>query len=252
MNRSIDLSIASYTDVKSNNYHLAILPWGATEPHNMHLPYLTDAILSHDISVDAAALALKSGIKCMVLPPVTYGSQNPGQRELKFCIHARYETQKAILKDIVASLHAQGLDKLVIINGHGGNNFKNMIRDLAIDYPDFLIASTEWYGIIPHKEYFESPGDHADEVETSVMLHYHPELVDMSTAGSGASLPFAIESLNNKTAWIPRNWSRVSIDTGIGDPGKATSKKGTDYVEAVIDRLSVLFTDLATGEIYIK
>lgn len=251
MNRSIDLSTASYADVKPNNYHLAILPWGATEPHNMHLPYLTDAILSHDISVDAAELSLKSGIMCMVLPPVTYGSQNPGQRELKFCIHARYETQKAILKDIVASLQVQGLNKLVIINGHGGNNFKNMIRDLAIDYPDFLIASTEWFGIVPNKEYFESPGDHADEVETSVMLHYHPELVDMSTAGTGASHTFAIESLNNKTAWIPRNWSRISNDTGIGDPGKATAKKGADYVKAVTDRLSLLFTDLATKEIYI-
>ena len=111
---------------------------GATEPHNLHLPYLTDCILPHDIAVDAAALALQnSGVRCMVMPPVPFGAHNPGQRELPFCIHTRYSTQQAILEDIVASLYAQGMRKLIILSGHGGNNFKGMIRDLAFVYPDF-------------------------------------------------------------------------------------------------------------------
>ena len=62
----------------------------------------------------------------MVMPYVIAGSQNPGQRELDFCIHYRYETQKAILSDLVASLYAQGYRKMVIINGHGGNTFKSI------------------------------------------------------------------------------------------------------------------------------
>ena len=49
-----------------------------------------------------------------------------------------------------------------------------MIRDLSVDYPDFLTASSEWYTVLKVKDYFENPGDHADEVETSVMMHYHP------------------------------------------------------------------------------
>ena len=60
-----------------------------------------------------------------------------------------------------------------------------MIRDLSVDYPDFLIASSEWYTVLKVKDYFENPGDHADEVETSVMMHYHPELVNLEEAGSG-------------------------------------------------------------------
>lgn len=51
------------------------------------------------------------GIRCMVMPYVIAGSQNPEQRELDFCIHYRYETQKAILNDLVASLYAQGYRK---------------------------------------------------------------------------------------------------------------------------------------------
>lgn len=249
MNKQTDLAIACYGDVRKLSYDLAILPWGATEPHNRHLPYLTDCILSHAIALDAANQALElHKVQCMVLPPVFMGSQNPGQRELLFCIHSRYETQKAILTDIVASLHHQGIRKLVIINGHGGNNFKNMIRDLAVDYPDFLIATTEWFTIIPPQGFFEEKDDHAGELETSVMLHYHPEWVDMELAGEGVSKSFALASLNEKIAWVPRNWQRVTSDTGIGDPRKATSEKGKHYAAAVSSKLCQLFTELAHAQ----
>lgn len=248
----LDLSTADYGTVRSNSYHMAVLPWGATEPHNLHLPYLTDCILSHSVALDAARRALdRFGINCMVLPPVTFGSQNPGQRDLPFCIHARYETQKAILTDIVASLNAQGLNKLVIVNGHGGNNFKNMIRDLAIDYPDMLIAASEWFTVCRPSEFFEQPGEHADEIETSVMMHYHPELVDISKAGSGESKPFASKPLNDKVAWIPRNWLKVTADTGIGNPARSTPEKGARFAAATAEKYAELFNDLVNGTIYI-
>ena len=250
MEKELDLAVSCYGKVKPLNYDLVILPWGATEPHNSHLPYLTDCILSHNVAVDAARLALDQyGVRCMVLPYVTAGSQNPGQRELNFCIHYRYETQKAILADIVESLYAQGHHRLLIINGHGGNTFKSMIRDLSLDYPDFLIASSEWFTFVPAKEYFDEPGDHADELETSVMMHYPPELVDLSEAGDGKSKKFASQMLNEKVAWIPRHWMKVSEDTGIGNPKKASAEKGKRYVEAVTAKYAQLFKEL-TEEIY--
>ena len=250
MEKELDLAVSCYGKVKPLIYDLAILPWGATEPHNLHLPYLTDCILSHDIAVDAAKQALNLyGIRSMVLPYVTAGSQNPGQRELDFCIHYRYETQKAILTDIVASLHAQGYRRLLIINGHGGNTFKSMIRDLSLDYPDFLIAISEWFTFVPAKEYFDEPGDHADELETSVMMHYHPELVDLNEAGDGKSKKFASQMLNEKVAWVPRHWMKVSEDTGIGNPKKASAEKGKRYAEAVTAKYAQLFKEL-TEEIY--
>lgn len=241
-----DLAISCYGKVKNITYDLVLLPWGATEPHNQHLPYGTDCILSHAIALDAARQANEQHqVNCMVLPPVFMGAQNPGQRELMFCIHSRYETQKAILTDIVASLHHQGIRKMVIINGHGGNNFKNMIRDLAVDYPDFLLITTEWFTIVPPANYFEEKDDHAGELETSVMLHYHPEWVEMEMAGPGESKPFALSSLNDKIAWTPRNWLRVSQDTGIGNPKKATAEKGKRYAAEVTRRLVRLLTEIA-------
>ena len=151
-----------------------------------------------DIAVEAAELALsRSGVRCMVMPPVPFGAHNPGQRELPFCIHTRYATQQAILEDIVSSLHVQGFRKLLILSGHGGNNFKGMIRDLAFEYPDFLIAAANWFEVVSPKGYFEAEiDDHAGESETSVMMHYHPELVNLAEAGDGESKPFALSLIH--------------------------------------------------------
>lgn len=249
-NKGIDLAVSTLADTSAVKYDLAVLPWGATEPHNRHLPYLTDAILSHAVSTEAAAKAAPA--RCMVLPPVTFGAQNPGQREQPFCIHAGYRTQFSILEDIVASLYCQGLRRLVIVNGHGGNSFKNMIRDLAVSYPDFTVACCEWYAVVPRKGFFDAPGEHADELETSVMLHYHPELVDMNTAGEGISRPFAMQCLNEKTLWIPRNWSKVTVDTGIGDPRGATAEKGARFAGAVTDKLAEAFRQMAAEPLYLQ
>ncbi len=247
-NKEIDLSISNYGTTRGLDYKIAILPWGATEPHNLHLPYLTDAILSHDIAVDAARVAWeKYGVRAMVMPPMPLGAQNPGQRDLKFCVHYRSETQKAVLTDIAASLLHQGIDKLLIVNGHGGNTFKGMIRDLCIDMPDMLIATSEWFKVCPAKEYFDDPGDHADELETSVMMHYHPELVNLAEAGAGKAGGFAPDSLRRGAAWIPRDWSRVSVDTGIGSPAAATAEKGARFAAAVAEAYALLLRDLTDG-----
>lgn len=249
-NSEIQLATTPYGKTKGVNYDLVVLPWGATEPHNLHLPYLTDCILSEAIALDAARQAAGEGIKVMVLPPVAMGAQNPGQRDLLFCIHYRYETQKAILTDIVASLYHQGLRKMVIINGHGGNTFKSMIRDLAVDYPDFLIVSSEWYTVENPSLYFEEKDDHAGEMETSVMMYYHPEWVRLEEAGEGKSKPFGIKSLNEKIGWTPRNWTKVTEDTGIGNPGKASAEKGARFAKVVTSRYAELFMELSRQPLY--
>lgn len=244
----IDISKLTWGDVKDKRYDdVVVLPWGAIEPHNYHLPYLTDAYLSHSISKASAQLAYEKADKlCMVLPPIYLGSQNPGQWDLPFCIHTNYETQKAILTDIVTSLHIQGYRKLLIVNGHGGNNFKSMIRDLVIKMPDFFILSTNWFAIVPKEDYFEADiDDHAGEQETSVLMHFHPELVKLEKAGKGTSHSWNIQSINKKTAWAPRNWHEASEDTGIGNPMKSTAEKGKRYAEEVTRRIADLLIELA-------
>lgn len=89
-----------------------------------------------------------------------------------------------------------------------------MIRDLSVDYPDFLIASSEWYTVLKVKDYFENPGDHADEVRDICNDALSSRTGHLEEAGSGEYKTFAVQSLNEKVAWIPRNWGKVSKDTG--------------------------------------
>ena len=80
---------ANWGQVKDEKYEIAILPWGATEPHNYHLPYGTDNLQAGKIAMEAAADAWDSGIKVMVLPTIPLGMQNPGQIVLHLIHHLR-------------------------------------------------------------------------------------------------------------------------------------------------------------------
>lgn len=241
------LEQTNWKQVKNEKYDVAVLPWGATEPHNYHLPYGTDVIETAKIAEEAAEKAWNRGAKIMVLPTIPFGVQNPGQTNLPFCMHINPSTQIILFRDIVASLHRQGIRKLVILNGHGGNDFKPMIRELKSEFPEMLIAMIEWFKILNEHEYFEESGDHAGEMETSIILHFFPHLVlPLSEAGDGKSKPTKLAGLRNKTAWIPRQWDEVSEDTGVGYPKKATAEKGEKYINDTTQRISDFLVEFAS------
>lgn len=240
------LEQTNWKQIKSQKYDVAVLPWGATEPHNYHLPYGTDSLETAKIAEKAAEIAWQNGAKIMVLPTIPLGVQNPGQIELPFCLHTRPSTQKIIFEDITRALYNQGIRKLVLMNGHGGNDFKPLIREIQPLFPEMLISLVEWFKLLDLSEYFDEGGDHAGEMETSVILHYFPELVlPLRDTGDGKAKQFKLEGLKNKTAWTPRHWTKVSQDTGVGNPKKATAKKGKKYLEDVTTKISEFFVELA-------
>ena len=134
------LGETNWKDVKNTNYELAVLPWGATEAHNYHLPYATDNIEAEYISAEAARIAWEKGTKLIVLPNIPFGV-NTGQADIKLDINIYPSTQLAILTDIAETLNRYGIRKLVILNSHGGNDFKNIIRELGAKYPEIGRAS---------------------------------------------------------------------------------------------------------------
>lgn len=240
------LEQTNWKQVKNENYEVAVLPWGATEPHNYHLPYGTDSLETAKIAEVAAGKAWEKGAKIMVLPTIPLGVQNPGQIDLPFCLHTKPSTQIIIFKDIVEALYRQGIRKLVLMNGHGGNDFKPMIREIQPQFPDMLISLTEWFKILDLSEYFEEGGDHAGEMETSVIMHYFPNLVlQLDEAGEGKAKSSKLQGVVNKTAWIPRQWDKVSVDTGVGNPKKATAEKGEKYLDDLTSIISDFFVEMA-------
>lgn len=246
------LAESTWRTVDQTPYDVAILPWGATEAHNFHLPYATDVIECDSLAAESARVAWESGARVVVLPTVPFGV-NTGQLDIKLCINMNPSTQAAVLADVVSSLEGQGIRKLVVFNGHGGNDFRQMIRELQPTTTVFLCA-LDWYRVVDPRSYFDEPGDHGGELETSVMMHAAPSLVrPLSEAGDGSQRRPRITAMREGWVWAPRRWTQVSMDTGVGDPRAATAEKGAAYAAEVARRVGSFLLDLAhadTNELY--
>lgn len=239
----------NWKDVKDRSIDLAILPWGATEAHNYHLPYSADVIESENISVAAAEKAFNNGAKVIVLPTIPYGV-NTGQADIKLDMNIYPSTQATILNDLIEVLNRQNIKKLLIVNGHGGNDFKPILRELGLKYPNMFLSFCNWFTALPKENYFEHNGDHADEMETSLLLHLAPNLVlPLNEAGNGHAKKIKIKGIQEGWAWTERKWSRVSVDTGIGNPTKATKEKGEKYFNDVVDKIAQLIIEIANADI---
>ncbi len=242
--RPFVLAECTWDMVRDGRFETAVLPWGATEAHNHHLPYATDTIQAEAVAIAAAGRAWETGARVVVLPAVGFGVQT-GQREIPLCLNLNPSTQLLLLRDICADLATHGLKKLVILNGHGGNDFRQIIRELQPTV-GLLLAQVNWYNCVTPASFFEQPGDHAGELETSVMLAVAPNLVrPLTEAGPGRAHPFAVQGFREGWAWTPRHWIRATDDTGVGDPRAATAAKGERFLAAVTERLAGFLIELS-------
>jgi len=241
------LGDATWKTVHGTHYEVALLPWGATEAHNLHLPYGTDTIQTERVAEEAARLATQAGASVIVLPAVPFGV-NTGQLDVKLCLNMNPSTQQLLLSDVIDSLRRAGIRKLVILNGHGGNDFRQMLRELQPG-TDLFLCTLNWYTCVDPAPFFTVPGDHAGELETSMLLHLAPELVlPLSEAGPGRAKRFRVRGLKEGWAWAPRQWTQVTDDTGVGDPRDATADKGARFFAAVSAQIAGFLTELAAAD----
>ena len=242
------LAESTWKTVEATPYDVAILPWGATEAHNYHLPYATDSIQCDALAAESARLAWERGAKIVVLPCVPFGV-NTGQLDIKLCLNMNPATQAALLADLVHAIEGQGIRKLVIFNGHGGNDFRQMIRELQARTTVFL-ATLNWYKVGDPNRVFSDHGDHAGELETSVMMHVAPTLVrPLHEAGNGKEKRWRLAAMREGWAWAPRRWTQISADTGVGNPALATAEKGARYSNEVARHVADFLVELAAADV---
>jgi creatinine amidohydrolase len=241
------LAETPWKTVREVRYEVAVLPWGATEAHNFHLPYGTDILESERIAAEAARLAWERGARVVALPAVPFGV-NTTQLDIPLTINMSPSTQLAVLGDVAASLEGQGVGKLVVLNGHGGNDFRWMIRELVTRRRVFL-CTLDWWKVLDARAYFDEPGDHGGELETALVMHLFPELVlPLEEAGDGATRRAKVAALREGWAWTPRRWTQVTADTGVGDPCRATPEKGARFFEALTRTLAAFLVELAAAD----
>ena len=243
------LAETTWATVRDTDYDVAVLPWGATEAHNYHLPYATDTIQCDHIAAESGRQAWEAGARVLVLPTVPFGV-NTGHLDIPGAINVHPSTQADVLRDVADSLVTQGFTKLVVLNGHGGNTFKPLVREVQSDFDDLFLVVANWYEVEGKDAIFDEPGDHAGEMETSVMLHAAPDLVrPLDEAGDGAARVWTIDELRASWAWAERQWTEVTDDTGVGDPAAATAEKGAAYVNVVTQKIASLLVTLADADL---
>ena len=239
---------SNWKTIKDSSFDVAILPWGATEAHNYHLPYGTDVIEAEYVASESARIAWEKGAKVVVLPVIPFGV-NTGQFDVKLDINMNPSTQLAILRDLVEVLDRQGIYKLIILNSHGGNDFKTMIRELGLRFPNMFLCQCNWFQSVDQAQFFENKDDHAGEMETSVILHLTPQWVrPLAESGDGAARKFRFTAIREGWAWAERKWTQVTKDTGVGDPRKASADKGKKYLLAVTEKVGQFFLEVAQAD----
>ena len=231
--------------VRKQDYKVAILPVGSTEAHGPHVPYGSDVFHTSAIAELVCEKAWAEKARAVLLPTIPYGVQG-NTMGFPLAINVSQNILDAAISDIISSLEYHGILKLVLINGHGGNDFKPLLRSCHSKTKVF-VSLIDWWkvGQDKVKEIFESPGEHADELETSVGLALFGDLVHLDNASDGSTKKSRFEAINKGWVSIARPWHLVTKDSTHGDPRKASKEKGEAYLQIVVERISDYVVELA-------
>ncbi len=248
------LAETNYGTVKQHAYEVAVLPLGATEPHNLHLPYGMDTLEGDLVGEKICEAAGARGAKVVLLPTLPYGTQS-NQMKFPFAMNLNPSTLTAVITDLVDSLVQHGILKIVLLNSHGGNDIKPVLRELYGRTSGQLFLCN-WYQIIGdvYSQIFDEPDDHAGEMETSLALAYCPELVarrpDGSlTADQGRKAPTRFEAVNQGWVSITRPWHLLTTNAGAGNPHAASAEKGRKLMEILVERLAGFLVELSEAKL---
>lgn len=243
------LSEQTHAFIREHRPELAVLPFGATEPHNLHMPYGTDNYEVEEVANRACEFAYGAGARVILLPTIPYGvNTNHLKVPGALACSVTPTTLLHLLTDLVDSLQRQGIRKLLLLNGHGGNELKPLMRELHHRTSVFLCLC-DWFRMATdvYPQIFDKPGEHADEVETSLGLAFFPELMRLDQADEGKVRPTRFDAINRGWVSITRPWHLATTNTGAGNPKAATADKGRRLMQVLVERLGQFLIDLAAA-----
>jgi creatinine amidohydrolase len=225
---------------------MAVIPVGSLEQHGRHLAVNTDNVIGDALGEAVVREGVARGLGLLLCPSLHYGytmhnMDFPGTMTL------RTETLLAVGVDLVSSLVHHGCRKVILLNTHGSNwSILDLIsRQVMNRHPDVLVpaispikmAAAELETL---REAKETGGmSHGCELETSLMLHLRPELVDMGKAVRDISQPdskfYWRDILRGSRGVAMADLTRHASRTGlVGDPTPATAEKGRRFFEVIV------------------
>jgi creatinine amidohydrolase len=237
---SLEVQHLNAADFRKSPFEKVILPLGSLESHGAHLPFGTDALTAYLVALDIAARLPRTA----VLPPMNYGVSEH-YKDFSFTVTVSFETQIAVIRDILESVYREGIRKVFIMNGHDGNiaPIEVASRSAKVAHADFKIVSLDaWWmmvGEILPPDFFQvwKGLGHGGEGETSICLELFPELCNpAAAAGVVPSLPKYLD--------VKWKFSELTNTGATGDPTKATAAKGKRMREVLVDAMVKALSDL--------
>lgn len=215
---------------------VAVIPIAAVEQHGPHMPTGTDAILC---SAVASAVEARLSERVLLTPTLWLGASAHHLR-LGSTLNIRLDTYVATLCDIARSLLGDGYQRLLFLNGHGGNidPMRVAVRMIQPAYPKALLAAGSYWCVADELICETLTGDHkyvghACEFETSMMLHVRPELVDNERrADAGKLVPDQLDGV-----FLSRDMRQRTREGCTGRPDLASAEIGERLFNGVVDRL---------------
>lgn len=223
---------------------VVVLPLGSTEPHGPHLPYGTDTYQVTRLCRLAVEQANEKGGKVLLYPtlPIT---NNANFRAFPFALRISIRTLTTVIIDIVTQCKEDGIRKIVIVNGHGGNPaaIDAALREIAgMDDMPFVCSAS---GLTP-KDFvnpIEHPSDHGGESETSRMMWIRPDLVRQDELTDNPFGKLRISTLSR--AHFVRPWHLYVPASAGGETRKSSAEKGKALIEANAQGLADMLVELS-------
>ena len=222
---------------------MVILPLGAIEQHGPHLPVEVDSQLGEQVALRTARLLDARGQKVLVLPMLWAGVS---EHHMSFggTITLDLPTYSAVIEGIIKSVIRHGFRRVVLLNGHGGN--ENALRcitdELTPKYRIPIVEFTYWYAAAEAIEAIletQKGLQHACEAETSMMMAVRPELV------AEARIPLAkanrtpdVSDIAGGGVYRWRTIGAMSSSGVVGNPEAASAAKGVRLFDAVAGTLA--------------
>jgi len=235
------LEHARWPDLPSLSGKIFVVPLGSLEQHGKHLPVFTDSLIIGNIAERVEALRTDR----VVMLPVQWLGHSPHHRKFG-CVSLDLFPYIELIRGLCRSLIAIGARRILLLNGHGGNDIpcKAALRELKSEFeslPELYIAYATYWNLAATEftTIRESPAGgmgHACEMETSILLAAHPDLVDTSKAVRGGPSPErgfrTIDMLQGEPFFMINEFHEFSETGVIGMPDFATAEKGELFLDA--------------------
>lgn len=239
----MQLSDVTWTEADAAETDLALLPVGSTEQHGPHAPLGTDSLTAHAVA-DTAANAYDGEV--IVAPPISVGVAEE-HRHFSGTLWVSPDTFRSYVRETVASLAFHGWDRVVVVNGHGGNV-------PALEEVCAVISRQDAAYAVPYT-WFEGVGDHrhdmghAGPLETALLRHVAGESVRedrIEEARKGAAPRWG--------EWVSR--VNLSVDSAeftengvVGDPNEGSKERGEELLALASAALVALLEAVETRDL---